>query len=580
MTIDKETLIKHRFWIALGAFTLLWLVGLIVIPIAQGSDNEKKVKEFDTRKKEVSSINDPKNDNYKQPLESKEKVLNGKKNDVWGKAYEPQGTMMTWPEGGAPHLEKLNDQPFGAYISSDDRSEYRSELYDRYLTGLKLPEIVKPVEFSGDWTRIIRPVSKWSVDRLPTVEECWLAQEDLWVKRELLLIIQRTLDSIRIFKDFEPAEKDAKLAALPEGGKRQLLRNANWELDLITEPDPDPKSKEKKTVISAKSTIKNINPWKRNLSLADVKFRVKQGKSDNFMDFAVPVDRLNWDETTDIKKAFSFGQLVIDPSQNLEVEQVLTWSTSPIKRINALELGYNSHRTANRTCKAKPIGNQKPSEDAAKDSAGPLGPGGPMPGGSGLMSGTGNPMMVGVGKGGAGDNDLNADLKRERYLDFTDQVRWMPVAMVLIVDQGYMQDVQTAVVNSRLRIQPTQIAFHRAYGIRPATTSDRNDKGDRPRTGDSGDRPSPGPASGGMSKGAGMRQMFAGSGGYGTSSPPGIPGGAGAPPPTLPGGGAWPGIGASTSATVEEDPNLVELSIYGIASLYERPAKPAAPATK
>ena len=488
MTLDKETLIKHRFWIALGAFGLIWLVGLILIPTVQGSNNAEVEKNFTDHMTKVKAINDPKNDNFVNPLKSKENVLKEKKGDVWGIASEFQADIWTWPEGGNAKLsDKLDHAPFGAYIRESDRSEYGSQLYDKYLAGLNFPEMIKPVEYTGGWTNVVKPVSHWPIDPVPTIEECWLAQEDLWVKRELLDIIHKTLDEVRIFKPYQ-ADKDAK----PEPG-RQLMRNANWELDLVIAPD----EKSKEIVISDKTTIKNINAWKRNLPLADVKFRVKQGASNNFMEFAIPVDNLDWGKTTDIKKAFAFGRLVIDPSKPLEVEQVLTWSTSPIKRIDALALGYNSHRTSNRSCKAKPIGNQPAaSEDPNKNTGDMMTPAGAPPGASygmgsspppGVGGGLSDPTMMRPGGGKADGKGINKDLKRERYLDFTEQVRWMPIGMALIIDQAYIQDFQTQVVNSRLRIQPTQVSFHRAYSVRPSADNDKNekkDKGDKPSTGD------------------------------------------------------------------------------------------------
>jgi hypothetical protein len=574
MTVDKDTLLKHRFWIALGGFALLWLIGLILIPVLQGSYNDTKVKAFDEAKKGVEAIPaQPKNDKFKEPLVQKEKNLKDKKLEVWGKVFKDyQANMSTWPRGGAAELEKLDEQPFGSFISLRDREEYGMKLYKDYVASLKLPELAAPVEFHGGWEKVIQPAKGWTVENPPSVEECWLAQEDLWVKRELLDVIKTTLDNVRNFVNVADSKEFPKREDLPEGSKRQVLRNGNWELDLITEPDP----KSKEYVISAKSTIKNINSWKRTLSLADVKFRVRQGAADNFMDFAVPTDRVAWGETTDIKKAFAFGQLSIDPSKDLHVVQVLTWTSSPVKRIDALELGYNSHRTSNRVCKAKPIGTQKPAEDPSKSttttdpirsgSSGGLPVSGPPPG-SGLAG-------KGIGPGVV-DKDAKSAVKRERYLDFTDQVRWMPIGMVLIVDQAYMQDIQTAVVNSRLRIQPTQIAFHRAYGVLPTLAApDKKDKGDQPPPVDTQPRPPRGPGLGGPRMG---RSMFPGSGYGPMSSPPGT----GFPPFTGPGGPSSNLPGGDTAPIPEEDPNLVELSIYGIASLYERPpAKTAAPPAK
>jgi hypothetical protein len=539
MTIDKETLIKHRFWIALGVFVLLWLVGVILIPTVQGSNNEQVEKKYTAAKTAVEGIKSPKSPNWRKPLEEKEAELKDQKGKVWKQAWEPQSDLMTWPEGGSARLsEKLSNAYFGDYIAPNDRSEYRSTLYKQYLDSLHLADMVKPVEFDRSWEAVLAPVAEWDINSTPTIEEIWLAQEDLWVKRELLGIIRATLDSARIFRDVEP-EKDAKEEPLPAGAKRQLMRNANWELNLVLEPD----SNNSGMVISTNSSLKNINPWKRTLTLADVPFRIRQGEGNHF-DFTVNVDHVVANDTVKFPKPIPFT-LRANFANPLNVEQILTWQTSPIKRIDRVALGYNSHRTANRAVKAKPIGPQ--TEEDKKDKPADPSPGSPGPGGMYGGSGTG---MRGLASG-AGGKPLNKYLQRERYLDFTEQVRWMPVGLVLIVDQEYMQDVQVAVANSRLRIQPTQIAYHRAHGVRSAVTRSGND---RPATGSN--------IAGGI---------LAGGSGRGKFSPP--PGGDASTAP----GGMTLGPSAAAASVNEEDPNLLELSIYGIASLYERfPPKPPA----
>src|SRR6266568_9432100 len=99
MTVDKETLIKHRFWIALGVFGLLWLVGLILIPTVQGSSNAEAEKKFTDAETEIKKVTDPKNEFFVKPLEGKQHTLTDKKGDVWGMAWEYQKDMCTWPEG-------------------------------------------------------------------------------------------------------------------------------------------------------------------------------------------------------------------------------------------------------------------------------------------------------------------------------------------------------------------------------------------------------------------------------------------------------------------------------------------------
>src|SRR5260370_15677570 len=144
MTVDKETLIKHRFWIALGVFGLLWLVGLILIPTVQGSSNAEVEKKFTDAHNAVKGVatGDPKTTEFfVKPLEGKEHTLKDKKGDVWGMAWEYQKDMCTWPEGDEGKLRWLNDAQFGAAISSAHCSEYGNKLYEQYLTGLNFPDM-------------------------------------------------------------------------------------------------------------------------------------------------------------------------------------------------------------------------------------------------------------------------------------------------------------------------------------------------------------------------------------------------------------------------------------------------------
>src|SRR5262249_3176275 len=95
-----------------------------------------------------------------------------------------------------------------------------------------------------------------------------------------------------------------------------------------------------------------------------------------------------------------------------------------------------------------------------------------------------------------------------------DQVRWIPIWMQLIVDQAYVSDVLTSIANApRLPIQITQWSWEHAHDIKPPTEH---------RVAQSGKKDS-----------------------------------------------------APRVAAVE-DPNLVELKVYGIASLYEKPSEPKA----
>jgi hypothetical protein len=169
-----------------------------------------------------------------------------------------------------------------------------------------------------------------------------------------------------------------------------------------------------------------------------------------------------------------------------------------------------------------------------------MGPGGPGTGPGGL------------GGGGAASNPTSVNgFERNRYLKATAQCRHLPIGMVLIVDQDHVHDVLVAVANSRLRIQITQVEFQHV-------------------------------ASSGMSAPGGM---FPGAPGGPGGPAPGGPGGPGTKPPPMPippktpggppGGPGGPGTevppgGNLGTTSPGEDGNLVELRIYGIASIYER----------
>jgi hypothetical protein len=206
------------------------------------------------------------------------------------------------------------------------------------------------------------------------------------------------------------------------------------------------------------------------------------------------------------------------------------------------------------------------------------------------------PGMSGDGRPGAATatNETPNGLVKNRYLDVRDQVRWMPIGMDLIVDQGNMQDVLTAVANSRLGIQTTQVSWSHVHGIRPSTAEGggeggREGVGPRSPGGPGGDTAGPpSPPAGGYGQGS----PRPGAGGPGMAGPPpGVGYGQGSP---RPGGGSggprqpfnpgdyagFPGLGGSgASSSDPEDANLVELSIYGIAALYERfPPKPSSAA--
>jgi hypothetical protein len=237
--------------------------------------------------------------------------------------------------------------------------------------------------------------------------------------------------------------------------------------------------------------------------------------------------------------------------------------------------------------------------------------------------------MMGGGMMGGG-MDMGP-LRLNRYVDVTAQVRRLPVAMVVTVDQAHIQDFLTAFANSRLRIQTTQVHWQHSYEpIKPGSYEFGTEGGAMmagPGGGGDADRPGgmvPGVGPAGMG-GAGVRGPGAGMAGLG---PGGMMPGGMMPGGMMPGGmrgGSMPSVGEGSAMGGRmggagrmmaggayrgmnlgmmpgdtdfagmpgygmmggmgypqegelETFNLVELTVYGIASLYERyPPKPPEP---
>ncbi len=114
----------------------------------------------------------------------------------------------------------------------------------------------------------------------------------------------------------------------------------------------------------------------------------------------------------------------------------------------------------------------------------------------------------------AGVEKSTSGIDRLRYLTVTKQVRRMPIGVVLIVDQAHVQDILRAFANSRLHFQTTQVHLTRNRGQSP---------------------------------------------------------GAVAMPPA-----PFGNMGGGAAGGEDSNTNLVEVAVYGLASIYEKfPPKPA-----
>jgi hypothetical protein len=613
--IDKDTLKKNLFWILLGVFVVLWLAG-VGIAVMPGDD--KAAKEYTSAKSAVDSTKGKgvKTPAYQEPWHKHGQMFSGYKAVIWEKAWKQQEAMYDWP-ASMPYAARplyptdafVRDATGQKNVTEDVKIRNRfPEWYHEQFE--YLPDIVVPAKFNGGFAAVF-PEQTWVKGSAPTQEEVWLAQEDFWVKRELLWLIRQAIDSVALFREV-PAAKDEKP---PEGAvARRVFRNANWELTLFIEKPATGRG----LVVGERSTIKNINVDGRTQVLANsagtsgLPFRIQQQQGSSYKEIRISGEPLPFEKEAPIcpldkdGKRLPIAVAPVDLDKPIVIEQLLDWELSPIRRIDTIALARHSHRTVTGGLKVNPeLKALEPVEAPPEGADAPAGgaPGGAPGGRPGGMQMGGGPGPGGPGPGGMGSSGPRGQgdsaaaaaevttvnkIPRDRYLHVTPQARHLPVVLRLVVDQAHIHDILASISNSRLRMQITQVSFHHVTGVTRASLDGPAPAGNVP----GGNRPGenrPGgigrpPAAGGGPMGPGPKGP--GPMGPGSMTPP-----PGMMMPQMPGsssyggsgrtifggprdgdtGSARPtGVAGTSTARTLDNARLVELSIYAIASLYDR----------
>ncbi|OAI54269.1 hypothetical protein AYO44_15240 [Planctomycetaceae bacterium SCGC AG-212-F19] len=511
MKLDKESIVKHQFWIGFVLLillifgTLLWLQGV------SAESNVIEGQKLKGHKDELDKLmtQPPRNKTDIRFLKDRVSALERRREEIWKRAWEMQEPLMTWPPKMQPELGKL---AFGTEIKDDAvRGWYPlQEVYKAQVDQLsdtfrikttidKEDKSFELVQFKEGPTTVLTLVKDWTkLGKAPTSEEVWLAQEDIWVQREILNAVREAVYTVAGFKKV----KDA-----PAAGKGELFRetyaNAEWQIELVLV-----QSKEKYVL---KGRIKNVTD--HPLPLGKIYFHVllhqEGGKP-----VVLPVEG----DTLPAGKDWPIADYALDlaarPDGILGVMELYESRTSPIRRIDEIVLGAMAHRTFLPMLQAAKFSQQAAIASTAA----------PRPEDAKTSTARGRDKSL-----PAADATPNG-LVRDRYIDATEQVRRLPVGIVLLVDQGHIPEVLSALTNSKLRLQVTQVGWQHFRGTLTA----------------------PGAAP------------------VGAANKPLRPG--------------------DPDSTQEQQSNLIELSIYCVASLYEQyrpsgrpvaapaPAPPAPPA--
>jgi hypothetical protein len=561
MKVDKQQLKKHHFWILLGVFALLAVVLIILVPIGIGgmiAAKEAKIKQTEDSLKGQSN---PKTEDEIAKLQSQKDRLAHQREVIWRKAWLEQRDFLQWPEVKGLR-DRLSHKYFGDEIERNDRDTFIKD--DVYLSEYEqIAAAVRPTELVGGVRAILQPVT-WDISFFPSSEELWLALEDYCVRREILNIVSEANMMTARFKEV-PFGKEEKIESKP-GEFTKRFESRLWRIDLtLSRSNRDYVFRGKLTNVSGKRQV---------VGQMDLKVIVEKERATP-VTLPILVEAVSAGETVTLKE--TKVAINVAPEGLFGVQQVLTTRTVPVKKVLVLQLGTNAgHRMANLSMKPHKMSGPPP--EAANTGAGNSGGGmGGNAGGIPMMPpGTEGSSKDGMGMSGQGRESGNLTpnhIPRNRYIDVTDQVRRMPVAILLRVDPNHIQDVLVAFSNSKLRFQNTQLHWQRFQG--------QADSGGGMGGGSMGPAGPAGPGGPGMAGGRGSDDGAPMGPGAGPGMGPGPKGGPGSGAPAGPSG---PGMGSGfgSGSTISNDQtgeSLIDLSLYGIASIYEKPRDQAPPAT-
>ncbi len=546
--IDKEFLKKHHFWLLQGVIALglvlAWFGLMVSVPdeiSAKGEDNLKKKKVLDAAKAQSRATL---SEYDKRKLE-----LFNLRGQRWKDMWEIQKEMYEWPAVlGEDQLAKVQGLTFGDNISNASLLEaFKTQLGKEYEN---LAKAIAPMQFNNGWQAVLRHVAAWRLT--PESEEVWLALEDLWVQREIVQTLAKINEKAAKFDPLNAAEDPSKT-------RKRSFQNRTWKVDL--------ELVDAGGAYQLKGSITNrtdrLQPYGANNGLI-LKVWLSDDPNARPFEFLIQGSSLEGGKEEKIRELPKEHKIYDGRVVGLyRVEQVFDARTLPVKRFDKLALGYTSARHSLADLEMTPFSTKAVEAEtpAAADGAPgapgfPPGPGGPPPGAGGPMA---PPGAFGAGAGDAaakGDMSPNL-LVRRRYVNRTDQVRFMPIALSVVCDQIYSADVLTALANSRLRMQIVQSHLGRFRGTISYFGEGATAAPDGPSTPGAFPMAPGGPPPSPLSR-------------PGPMGPP-----MGFAPPMGPGAfGGFPGLGSSSAPRSSSEDvasgNLIDFSVYGIASLYEK----------
>jgi hypothetical protein len=543
--MKKDVVKKHHFWFLLGAVPLLIGILFILLMVEPADAVEEATKKYDAKLKETSSQRPPGKGKLDE-LDKQKAELEKRRDDLWKSNYERQWQtgVLQWPRASRdPVLEAFEKAslPFGfrivdaldstvppekQYVQKNDEIQKFTGNANYFEAYKALAESLSPTLYErGSWTNVLRYVTDWKNGR-PPFEQFWLALEDFWVQKALLAPIREVNESIARFDD----------ASAKDATQKFLFKSRIWELNIEL-------AKESGATV-LKSRLKNRTDRVQMLGAGKsmkLKVWLDDPATSQPFEYRIEGESVKGNEEITPRFVLALHRLPAgtNPNRIWKVEQVFDATTVPVRLVRRVDLGYADSKRSGTDLKppkfmedpAPEGGAGNPGGTGAEAPPASLGRGGEGGGSPPAFPGTpGTGTVPGSGpKTGTHDEVLLGNKKR--YLEANEQIRRMPVAVVVVVDQAYLGDLLVAYANSPLRFHTTQVQMQRFRESLPLA--------------------------------AGTAGSIPGGTGSAPPAPIGRPGLIEGAAPATAGGAATPPDNQATAG-------LVEVAIYGIVTFYEK----------
>jgi hypothetical protein len=498
-------------------------------------------------------------------------------NYVWPNFLDPQSLAQNdklherMVQYGLPTAEPYKGWRLDLSVITDPRNE--SKLLLRAVSAnhsdsFKLPAMPLAVWFTEQGNP-----SKELPQPLILSDAGDVAPCEYWPRGGLKKISEKTLKDIPIPAGYGKIKRVGR--ALPENAVDQVVCfNHDWLIAARLVRQPNRPS-------SLNLVGEVINRSGRRLPGALFTAGLQQANTTTPLqeEFNVATDAFN---AGDRKTFFKEIKLPVPPRGLEYISQKLTWRSTPIKRIERLEIGRLAHSQSDRL-KVLPLSTydfKKKDPTVAAAGAAPAQPGAGDAANqppAAPVADPSNPFLPGSA-GSAGSNTEaatpNQGIRMDRYVQVTPQLRRIPVALVMTVDATAMADIIGAMSNSRLRFQVTMAPWTRVQNLgRPGGAGETTTAAASPAPGGGLGKTQLAPPSApprmppntppGINPNQGPDDAVAARGGSGKApAAPQAPrmGTSGATPPA-----------AAGQFGLEDDSSVVELQIFGIITIYESP---------